>query len=171
VIDVELGRLTVKLADMANGFLASLAAVEPGLRSLPSLEADGGLDVRRRFCFDGLWTLASPGVRRRLLHLGLPARAGRSLARRNARRHLLRLLDTNSHRVVGDLRERALEAQRRIEGDIRRRLETLHEAAERGLEQARVARSQGEPGLELALTRLDQHETDVRRLVTEVGAE
>jgi hypothetical protein len=169
-MDADFRCLAGRFATAANEFLASIAAVEPALRSLPPLEADCGLDDRRHFHFDGLMTLASPGVRRRLLHLVLPARAGRALARRDARRHLLRLLDTNSHRVTGDLRERALEARRHIEGDVRRRLETLHEAAIRGLDQARLARSQGESALEHAVAELQGAEIEVRRLIAEVEA-
>lgn len=164
--DAEFRTLTARLVDLANDFLESLAAAEPALRSLPPLDPDWGLDDRRHFYFHGLWTRATPGLLRRALDVALPAAARVAFVRRAARAHLQQLLETNSHRVAGDLRDRAVEARRQLEGELCRRLETLHEAGARALHRARAARAEGRPRVERELARARQLEEEVRRVVS-----
>lgn len=164
--DAEFRTLTARLVDLANGFLASLADTEPALRSLPPLDSDWGLDERRHFYFHGHWTLATPGLLRRALDVALPATARGAFVRRAARAHLQRLLETNSYRVAGDLRDRAVETRRQLEGELGRRLESLHEAGARALGRARAARAEGRPRVERELARARQLEEAVRRIVS-----
>ncbi len=153
--DAEFRALAARLVELANGCLASLAEAEPALRGLPPLHPECGLHERRRFAFNGLWTLASPPLGRRVLHAAVPALARRPAARRDAHAHLGRLLDTNSSRVVGDLLDRAQEARRQIEGEIGRRLDALHEAGARALARARAAHADGRIAVQAELSRVD----------------
>ena len=161
----ELYRKTAaRFVELANELLARLAAV-PGLESLPrDVPPEAGFRTRATFYFNDLLSVAEPGIGRAALDKLAPRRGGIG---RDARRYLGRLVETNSARVVNDLRDRLLESRRRLETEIRARLGELVTAAERALERARAIQAAGAETTAAARAYLDSLEVRVRDLAAQ----
>ena len=67
--------------------------------------------------------------------------------------------------MVGDLRDRASEARRELEGELGRRLVALRDAGTRALDRARAVRAEGQPKVEREQARLRAFEREVRQIV------
>jgi hypothetical protein len=124
---------TSRFVRLAAEHLARLAADAPGLaideEGLPA----GGFDARRGFYFASLMYLTGTGPRAWLLDRLAPRALRERDVARAAGAYLAHLLDTNSHRVESDLRDRTRESRHRLERAIRRGLADAVDSAERGL--------------------------------------
>lgn len=87
--------------------------------------------------------------------------AGDTLVRRKVHDHLMEM---NSTRVQSDVVNRVQESGGQLEVEIRKLLNEVSRIAERALDHARTARSQGASALEAAMVRLDAVERSIRRL-------
>jgi hypothetical protein len=87
--------------------------------------------------------------------------AGDTLVRRKVHDHLMEM---NSTRVQSDVVNRVQESGGQLEVEIRKLLNEVSRIAERALDHARTARSQGASAVEAAMVRLDAVERSIRRL-------
>ncbi len=94
---------------------------------------------------------APASARRRLLDLCRTAAGRRRAVEREAGAYLERLLEVNSARIKNDFVERVQESRRRLEQDLRARLQALAASAERALGQARRAQAAGAPAVAVRL--------------------
>jgi hypothetical protein len=153
--------LAARFVDLANGLLADLGRL-PGLEGLPlALLPEAGFRAAGAFFFTDLLTVAEPSFGRslRLRSGGTPP------ALRHARDYLRRLLETNSARVVNDLRERALQSRRQLEAEVRARLDDLSASARRALDNARAARAEGAERVRCESERLGELRAAVEALL------
>ncbi len=77
----------------------------------------------------------------------------------------LRLLDTNSSRVINDLAERVRESGRRLRGEIGTLLRAVTPTARLAADRAKESRERGEDAVHAELVRLEQLERDVLGVV------
>ena len=161
-----------EFADAAERFVAHANGVLAALRSsgavpadaLPSaLDSETGFRVRSHYHFEWLMRLTSGTSWAWLADWLRSGDALRRRARATAVEFALRLLDVNSHRVVGDLNDRVVESRRSVEAALRRTIEDAvglaADAARRASElRARgIAAVEGEMGaIEARLSRLER---------------
>lgn len=124
---------TARFVRLAREHLARVAADAPGLTVDDEPPPPDGFDARRGFYFASLMSLTATGPRAWLIDRLAPrARRKRHVARAAAA-YVAHLLDTNTHRVESDLRERTRDSRQRLERAIRRGLADALDSAERGL--------------------------------------
>lgn len=141
---------------LGNQFLVRLAAV-PELSGLPrALPPVVGLRAKSNLYYTELLPATRPGVGRALLDLVLPRGRRARAIERDARAYLRRLLETNTARIVNDLRARVTDSRQRLESDLVALLRGARESAERGLARARDARARGDEEVRAQLRRIDQ---------------
>lgn len=140
-----------RFAELLDAFRGALTMV-PELRGLfPRSGLDIALTARSRFFYTELLTVAPSSPRAWILDLlRTPARR-RGAIEREASHYLERLLEVNSARIKNDFGERAAGSRRILEQEIRDRLHALVASAERALEQARKARTEGAAATEARL--------------------
>ena len=115
----------------------------PELARLSRPEVATGVTARSRLVYTEMLTAAPVSAGARLLDALRSPRARRRAIGRHAAAYLERLLEVNSARVKNDFQERVRESRRRLEDELRRRLQDVATAAERAVEQARRARAAG----------------------------
>jgi Dynamin family len=165
--EAEYRKVASRFVGIGNDFLRKLSASGvPELARMPNaLDSERGFRVPSRFTFE------------QLLHVSLPASPLRYLAdvllgavqaftviEREAREFLDHLVDTNSTRVQSDVVNRVQESRGQLEVEIRKLLHEVGRIAERALEHARTARSEGASAVEAAMTRLDMMERSIQGL-------
>jgi GTPase SAR1 family protein len=156
-----------RFVEIANDFIRRLAS---GASSGPAIEA-GGISGERgfreggRFFFTSLLTLTDPGLWTWLFDWVRSHRSRIASSIRHASRYLERLIRTNSARLANDLSARVAGSERRLESEIRERLSTLAESAQRALNRARAQQAAGAEAVRAELVRLD----DLRRRVERLG--
>jgi hypothetical protein len=124
---------TARFCHLSNEYLRRVKeeAGGTGTSTAPMFDEDAGFQERRRFYFTSLMTLTSPSPMAWLVDHVAPAPWRIRSVGRAADEYLLHLIDTNSHRVENDLRERVLESRRWLEGEIRNRLAAAVSSGER----------------------------------------
>lgn len=152
--------LTARHVSVANEYLGRLVpAIEPdssGARG-DALDVEAGFRVRSSFYHTDMMTIASPVAPGAwVLDLVAPRAVTTRRIRRDALAYLHRLLEVNTSRVLGDIRDRVLESRRGLQSDVERFLRGMQETAERGLARAREARDGGERAVQEELARLDR---------------
>jgi GTP-binding protein EngB required for normal cell division len=157
--------LAARFVDLANGLLAGLGRL-PGLEGLPlALLPEAGFRTASGFFFNDLLTVGEPSFGRSFLsRIG-----GEQPALRHANEYLRRLLETNSARVVNDLQERALQSRRRLESEIRARLNDLSTSARRAFDNACAAQAAGADRVRSEIERLDELRRAVEGLLYQSG--
>lgn len=145
-----------RFVELANQFLAQLAASDP---SLASLSADIGPEIgfraKSRLYYTELWSLTSRSPAVWMVDRLRSREAMLRAIDRQVGAYLERLLFTNASRIENDFNERVLDSRRLLESEIRARLAEIHVSAERALERARVARAQGEESVRRELRRIE----------------
>jgi hypothetical protein len=148
-------RTSARLVSQAEEFLAR-TAVQPGLEALAApLDVDLGFRVRsHRYFTDLLYVMTGTPLAWALDQLLPRALRMRSISRQ-ASHYLERLLEANSSRVQFDLDERIRESGRRLESELRTRLQETVVAAQAALDSARRTRAAGEAAVEAELKHLE----------------
>jgi GTP-binding protein EngB required for normal cell division len=166
--EMEFRKTAKRFVHLANEFLHRLGETDlPGLEDLPEdLGSDHRLNVRSQFYFHVIERVAAPASPlifiSDLLLGGLGWRGG---IVRNAQEFLDQLLEVNSSRVQSDVDERVRDSRRKLEAEVRKVLHEASAIADRALTRARIARSDGTPGVEAALARLDAFNLEVHRCI------
>jgi hypothetical protein len=153
-----------RFVELANAFQARLAAL-PGLAALPPVETHHGFRATSHFYHTDLMHLTPASPAAWIRAAVLPWRRPRMIERAAAD-YLERLLEVNSARLRNDFDARVLQSRRVLEGEIRDRLRSLADAAERGLESARRTQSTGADAVRERLAWLD----GLRRRVDALGS-
>ncbi len=135
---------------LVRDFEQALAAAA-GVPGPPGASPEAALTARSRFYYTEMTTIAPASARRRLLDLCRTAAGRRRAVEREAGAYLERLLEVNSARIKNDFVERVQESRRRLEQDLRARLQALAASAERALGQARRAQAAGAPAVAVRL--------------------
>lgn len=167
--------LTARHVSVANEYLGRLLpTIEPDSSGVgdTAFDVDAGFRVRSGFYHTDMMTIGSP-VAPGAWTLDLvasPAVTTRRI-RRDALAYLHRLLEVNTSRVLGDIRDRVLESRRGLQSDVERFLRGMQEAAERGLARAREARDGGERAVQEELERLDRIAGRLRSMADDSGAD
>ena len=123
---------TERLIQLANEYIARVStdAADVNADDLPS---EIGFRARRHFSFTSLMHLTGASPLSWCIDRFAPRGVRQTHVARAAMAYLTRLLESNSHRVENDLRERTRESRRWLEGQIRTRLAGVLRSAERGL--------------------------------------
>jgi hypothetical protein len=163
-MDPEANRLyqttTERFVRAANDHVARIAADAADLDA-EELPADSGFRARRQFYFTHLmYTTAGTPVTW-LIDRFAPAGVRRAHVARTAAAYLAHLLETNSHRVENDFRDRARESRRWLEGEIRARLARALRSAERAVAVAVDKQHLSVADLDIALHRLEALKAEV----------
>lgn len=143
-----------RLVGLAGDFVARVGS-ESGVSLSPPNRDVGEFHLPRHFYFHDLLTLTTPGLGDRLADFIVPKRQRAAQIRRKSAVFLQRLLETNSSRVIGDLRDRIVESSREVEAEIRTRLTETIEVAERALAVARERQTAGQAAIEAGVAQLD----------------
>ena len=147
-----------RFVTLANGYLnRTVTSGIPGLDRLPPmLDPERAFRARSEFRFTEILDLAhQPSAWRWLLDVLRPGIAQHRAVRRAALAYLHRLFDTNSTRVMSDLRERVFESQRSLQSEVGRHLQMLYHSADRALARARELHAQGAEAVAARLHHLD----------------
>jgi len=151
---------------LANEFLASLTSSgDPSFEHLPrSLDPDAGFGALRRFYFTDLMHLTAANPVTWILDQIRSASSAVNSISNDPTRYAERLLNSNSSRVVFDLRDRLSEGRRALESELRFMLKEISASATRALDQARKVRDEDELAIARELRRLEQHRARLRAL-------
>jgi hypothetical protein len=144
---------------MANARFARLVRDFAEQAGSSIIDLDFGFRVRRRFYFTGLLELTT----RSPFALAWPWRRRQSVIG-EARRYLIRLLETNSARVINDLIDRALGSHRQLESEVGSYLRGIVAAIDRAAEEARRAHIAGKHALVSQIADLDEIEANLTSL-------
>jgi GTP-binding protein EngB required for normal cell division len=162
---------TVRFTELVNSLLARLRASD-AWTSIPLPEEVGGemsLKSGRYFTFHDFHQIASPAglvpVVRWLADLLLPRRVVLRQAERDAWEFLHHLLETNAARVENSLKQRLQDSRMKLESELRFVLKEMLQAAERGMERARVIQVEGEAAVRTALAGLKVQRTRLEDLL------
>jgi hypothetical protein len=145
---------TSRFVQLANAHLEALAAIEPRLAELPTIDLAADLSERRRFFFTDMMALTARTPGQVIGDLVSSSDRYRSRVLTRATDYLTRLLETNTGGVVNDLDERLVESRRRLEAELRSRLNTLAESVDRAIARACDTRSAGARAVALERERL-----------------
>jgi len=144
-----------RFVTIANGFLERLTAAGtfgtagPGL-----LGPEHGLRHRSQLFYRDAMDWTGQALWRWLTAPVLPRRQVVAREQRFAHEYLRHLLETNAARVMNDLKDRVLESRRQLEAEVRNHLvESLH-AAERAVDAARSAHTQGHAAVTASVAEL-----------------
>jgi hypothetical protein len=123
---------TERLIRLANEYLSRVAidAADVDADDLPS---EIGFRARRHFYFRSLMHVTGGSPLTWLIDRCAPEGVQQTHVARAATAYLTHLLESNSHRVENDLKERTRESRRWLEGQIRTRLAGALQSAERGV--------------------------------------
>ena len=163
----EYRNVASRFVEIGNGFLKKLAeAGVPELARMPNaLDAEKGFRVPSRYRFEDLLAIVRPASPLRYLaDVFLVLVGASSLITREAREFLDHLMETNSTRVQSDVVARVQESRSQLQVEIRKLLHEVTRIAERALDHARAAKSEGAAKVESTLARLEAIDNEIRTL-------
>jgi len=168
----EYRTIASRFVNIGSDFLKRLAeSGVPEFTRMPgALDSDRGFRVPSRFTFEQLLHVALPASPLRYVgdvFLGL-AQMYRAIETQ-VWAFLDYLMEMNSTRVQSDIVNRVQESRGQLEIEIRKLLHEVTRIAERALDRARTAKTEGSAGVETALARLDRIEHSVRSLTDVSG--
>jgi hypothetical protein len=163
----EYRKVASRFVEIGNGFLKKLA--EAGVSELArmpnALDAEKGFRVPSRYRFEDLLAIARPASPLRYLADVFLAFVGASsLITGEAREFLDHLMETNSARVQSDVVARVQESRSQLQVEIRKLLHEVTRIAERALDHARAAKSEGAAAVESTLAGLEAIDSEIRSL-------
>ena len=120
---------TDRFVRIANEYI-SRVATDAGDVDADDLASEIGFRLRRRFCFTSLMHVTSGSPLTWLLDRFASEGVRQTHVARAATAYLTHLLESNSHRVENDLKDRTRESRRWLEGQIRTRLASALHSAE-----------------------------------------
>lgn len=150
-----------RFVGIGNEFLRKLSASGvPELARMPNaLDSEKGFRVPSRFRFEELLRVSMPASPLRYLaDVLLGAVRAFPVIEREAREFLDHLVEMNSARVQSDVVNRVQESRGQLELEIRKLLHEVSRIAERALDRARAAKSEGASAVEAVLDRLQAME-------------
>jgi Dynamin family len=167
--EVAYRKVTDRFVALGNDFLRRLKLADPdAFGVLPSeLEPETGLRARSEFFFTEMLTIAAPPPGVGLLDALRSRERAIRAAHKRASPYLLRLLETNSARVINDLGSRVRESGRSLRSDIASRLRAVATTAKKSADWARASQARGDESVRAELARLDvlaQHIATVEQL-------
>jgi hypothetical protein len=166
-VEPEASRLyretTDRFVEAANDCIRRVAAEAAGL-DVDELPAEIGFRLRRQFYFTHLMHTTGGTPVTWLIDRFVPKRVRKAHVDRAAAAYLRHLLDTNSHRVENDFKDRARESRRWLEGQIRARLDAALRSAERAVAIAIDKQQMSEAETGAALQRLGELGAEVLTL-------
>jgi hypothetical protein len=157
-----------RFIDLANQFLAQVAASgDAGFSSLPdTFEPELRFRAKPSFYFHDHLTLAGPHLVGRVVGL-FQGKDGRVAAiEREARTYLERLFETNSNRAANDFIEQIRESRRQLQGDLRRHIQRVVDAADRTLERATATVAAGAEAVDREVSRLEMLRAELDTMTT-----
>lgn len=159
-------RATARFLALGSDFLRRARAIGgEAFADLPeALDSERGLQARSHFYFTELLPLATPSPMSAMLFSFLARSQAVRGAHKRSAPYLVRLLETNSARMVNDLGDRVRESGSRLRAEITSVLRAVVTTAQRAIEAARSARAQGEAAIQAELVRLDCIRADLERL-------
>jgi len=167
VAEVEYRRVASRFVGIGNDFLEKLSVSGvPELARMPNaLDSGRGFRVPSKFTFEELLHVSMPASPLRYVaDVFLGGIQALAVIERAAKEYLDHLMEMNSTRVQSDVVNRVQESRGQLEVEIRKLLNEVSRIAERALDHARTARSQGASAVEAAMVRLDAVERSIRRL-------
>jgi hypothetical protein len=168
--EAEYRKVAARFVGIGNEFLKRLSASGvPELARMPNaLDSEKGFRVPSRFTFEELLRVAMPASPLRYLaDVFLGGVRAFAVIEREAREFLDHLVEMNSTRVQSDVVNRVQESRGQLEVEIRKLLHEVSHIAERALDRARVAKSEGAVAVEAVLNRLDGIERAIQAFRTE----
>jgi hypothetical protein len=145
---------TDRFLDAANEYMGRVAADAADL-DVDEVPAENGFHLPRRFHFTHLMHATGGTPMTWLIDRLAPRSLRRTHVARATTAYLAHLLESNSHRVENDFRDRTRESRRWLEGQIRARLRGTLGAAERALDLARGRHRMFEADVSATLQHLD----------------
>ena len=164
----EYRAVATRFVGMGNDFLQKLAnSGIPELARMPNaLDPEKGFRVRSRFKFEGLIHVAQPpSPLRYLADVVLGLLWAFTVIEGQARDFLDYLLEMNSTRVQSDVVDRVQESKGQLEVEIQKLLHEISRIAQRALDNAREAKTQGTSAVEKKLAHLAAAQEEIRMLV------
>lgn len=159
------GQAAARFVSIANDFLQRLAAAA-GLDGLPAeVPPETGFRARSELYYTEMLVLARRGPGTAILDAIGPGSRRRRAIEQDAAGYLTTLLETNTSRIVGDLRERVLVSRRGLETALRATLRAAITAAERARTRAVAARTAGADHTAAAVERVDRWRAALAELV------
>ena len=165
--EAEYRKVAARFVGIGNEFLKRLSAsgVSELARMPNALDSEKGFRVSSRFTFEELLRVSMPASPLRYLaDVFLGAVRAFSVIEREAREFLDHLVEMNSTRVQSDVVNRVQESRGQLEVEIRKLLHEVSHIAERALDRARVAKSEGAAAVEAVLNRLAAIERAIQGL-------
>lgn len=157
-VEPEASRLyretTDRFVEAANDCIRRVAAESADLE-VDELPPEMGFRLRRQFYFTHLMHTTAGTPVTWLIDRFAPQRVRRTHVERAAAAYLTHLLDTNSHRVENDFKDRGRESRRWLEAQIRARLDGALQSAERAVKAALDRQHMSEAEAGAALQRLE----------------
>jgi predicted GTPase len=145
---------TERLIRLANEYIARVASDAADV-DVDDLPPEIGFRARRHFYFTSLMHVAAGSPATWLIDRFAPGRMRQTHVTRAATAYLSHLLESNSHRVENDLRERTRESRRWLEDQIRSRLSGALQSAERAVSVATEKQHLSEMEVHGALVRVE----------------
>jgi GTP-binding protein EngB required for normal cell division len=155
---------TERLVRTANDYIARIAADAADLH-VDDLPSEFGFRLRRQFYFTSLMHATSGSPMTWLGDRVAPRAMRRAHIAEAANRYLTHLLESNSHRVENDFKDRTRESRRWLEGQIRARLSSALRSAERAVQVATEKQQWSTTGVEVRLRRTEALQAELTRLV------
>jgi hypothetical protein len=151
---------TERLIRLANEYIARVAtdAADVDVDDLPP---EIGFRAKRHFYFTSLMHVTAGSPATWLIDRFAPERVRRTHVARAATAYLTHLLESNSHRVENDLKERTRESRRWLEGQIRTRLAGALQSAERALNIATKKQHLSQIEIQESLAQVETLRTEV----------
>jgi GTPase SAR1 family protein len=125
-------KTTERLVRLANEFLSRVES-DAGDVEVDDLPSGLGFQTKRHFYFTSLMHVTAGSPATWLIDRFAPGGVRQAHIARDASAYLTHLLESNSHRVENDLKDRTLESRRWLEGQIRTRLTAALDSAERAV--------------------------------------
>ncbi|HEY7288521.1 MAG TPA: dynamin family protein [Vicinamibacterales bacterium] len=155
---------TERFIDAANESIRRVAAAAADLEA-DQMPADGGFRLRRQFYFTHLMHTTAGTPVSWIVDRLAPSSMRQAYVARATAAYLAHLLESNSHRVENDFRDRTRESRRWLERQIRTRLARTLQAAERALTVARDKRQMSEADVSAELHRLQGIQVEIAALL------
>ena len=145
---------TERLIQLANEYISRVSADAADVEA-DDLPSEIGFRARRHFYFTSLMHVTGGSPLSWLIDRFAPRGVRQTHVARAAAAYLTHLLESNSHRVENDLKERTRESRRWLEGQIRTRLAVALQSAERGLAMSTEKQHLSEAEVEERLARVE----------------